>query len=100
MNSNEIIHLEIAELNKRFIHLCLRVDEKYLPELSVELNCSMSVLKMLRSLNYDQIENLVNERKFLLQPAVDIKGIEKAAEINSSKVRTLFISSSIRLNHD
>jgi hypothetical protein len=100
MNNKEIIQNEIIQLNNRFINICLRVEEKYLPELSVQLNCSMSVLRMLRSLNYEQIENLVNESRFLLQPAMDINGIQRAANINSSHIRRLFISSSIRSNHD
>ena len=100
MNNKEMIQYEIIELNKRFINICLRVDESYLLELSVQLNTSMSVLRMLRTLNYEQIENLVNESRFLLQPAMDINGIQRAANINSSHIRRLFISSSIRSNHD
>jgi len=96
MNNKEMIQYEIIELNKRFINICLRVDESYLLELSVQLNTSMSVLRMLRTLNYEQIENLVNEARFFLQPAIDVKGLQKAAGINSAEIRTLFISSSIR----
>ncbi len=91
-----MIQYEIIELNKRFINICLRVDESYLLELSVQLNTSMSVLRMIRTLNYEQIENLVEEARFFLQPAIDVKGLQKAAGINSAEIRRLFISSSIR----
>ena len=76
MNNKEMIQYEIIELNKRFINICLRVDESYLLELSVQLNTSMSVLRMLRTLNYEQIENLINEARFFLQPAIDVKGLQ------------------------
>jgi|APCry1669189534_1035231.scaffolds.fasta_scaffold01989_9 hypothetical protein len=99
MTNKELIQFEITELNKRYIYMCLRVQEENLNELSVQLNTPMSILKMLRCLDYEQIEKLISESRFFLQPAIELKSLEKAAQINSDEIRTLFISSSIKLKN-
>ena len=51
MNNKEMIQYEIIELNKRFINICLRVDESYLIELSnikFEINRANLILSSLQ----------------------------------------------------
>ncbi|MGH8435374.1 MAG: hypothetical protein ACRERX_13045 [Pseudomonas sp.] len=89
----DLVEKEIIGLNRRFVAICTRTDERNLPELSVKLNVGMPFLRSLRGLNTDQLDAIATTPRCLLQPAIDERSISHAASIKSGTTRSLFLSS-------
>jgi hypothetical protein len=90
---SHLVETEIVELNRRYMGLCVRADEKQLAELSVKLNVGMPFLRSLRGLTHDQLEALAATSRCLVQPAIDERSLAHAATIRSESTRALFLSS-------
>ena len=97
--NNLLIRDEIKEINKRFINICLRAEESTIIELSTQINCSMSIIRMLRNLSFDQIETLVKADIFILQPCIEEKSLFKAIQIHSNKNRKLFLHTTVNVKN-
>jgi hypothetical protein len=93
---NELLNESIKLINRSFITLCLKADESELIELSIKLNCEISILRALRGLDYPSLERVYLTECFLLKPAVDNSTIERISTIETMEQRKLFVSSKTR----
>jgi len=90
--TNELINQSIKLLNRSFITLCLKADESTLIEMSIKLNCEISILRAIRNLDHNCLERVYLTERFLLKPAVDNLTIERISRIEAIEQRNLFIS--------
>jgi hypothetical protein len=97
--TNESINESIKLINRSFITLCLKADENSLIEMSIKLNCEISILRAIRGLDHTQLERVYVTEKFLLKPSVDNSIIERISKIEANEQRNLFISSISRIGN-
>lgn len=97
--NTQLIRDEIKEINRRFINICLRAEESNIIELSSQMNSSMSIIRMIRNLTFDQIETLNKAEVFILQPSIEEKSLIKAIQINSRDSRKLFLHSTVNVKN-
>jgi hypothetical protein len=94
--SNQGTNEAIADLNRRFVDLCIRATNVELPELSVKLNCTMPFLRELREMSFDARESVVNSGRFLLQPATTEVSLRMAPSLKNAPMISLFLGASIK----
>ncbi len=94
--TNELINESIKQINRSFLTLCLKADESTLIEMSIKLNCEISILRAIRKLDHTGLERVYLTERFLLKPAVDNSTIERISTIETIEQRNLFISSTTR----
>jgi len=96
MNS-ELLNQGIQLINRSFITLCLKADEATLIEISIKLNCEISILRAIRNLDHSGLERVYLTESFLLKPAVDNTTIERISTIDPPEQRNLFLSTKVKV---
>lgn len=94
--NNDLLNDSIRLLNRSFITLCLKADEAALIEISIRLNCEISILRAIRNLDHIGLERVFLTESFLLKPAVDNSTIERLSTIETNEHRNLYLSTKIR----
>ena len=94
--TTDLLNESIRLINRCFITLCLKADENALIELSIKLNCEISILRAIRSLDHSRLERILLTESFLLKPAVDNSTIERISNIETFEQRNLFLSTKAR----
>jgi hypothetical protein len=94
--NREILNQGIQLINRSFITLCLKAEETALIEISIKLNCEISILRAIRSLDHSGLERVYLTESFLLKPAIDNSTIERISTIEQHEQRDLYLSTKVR----
>ena len=86
-----LLEREVAELNRRFLGLCLRALESDELLACIHLNLELSFIRAIKALSTDEIELLVDGQKSLVKPSITERELTIAVAIPDMVVRRLFL---------
>jgi hypothetical protein len=90
---------EIVSLNRQFLTLIVRANERDLNDLCLRMNANLPFMEQVRRLSSSQLEALAQTPRCLIQPAVDAGSIERAATIQNPGSRAMYMAAAGRVRH-
>ena len=86
-----LLEREVAELNRRFLSLCLRTLESDELLACIHLNLDLSFIRAIKALSTDEVEFLVSSQKSLVKPSITEREVTIAARMSDASTRRLFL---------